>query len=83
MKILTSDVIKLISEVCEIPEEKISEKSNLMTDLELESLDIVTLISECEDEYHLTIPDKDIETLQTVKDIVDYLNKVCDAVMFD
>ena len=73
MKILTSDVIKLISEVCEIPEEKISEKSNLMTDLE--SLDIVTLISECEDKYHLTIPDKDIKTLQTVKDIVDYLNK--------
>lgn len=75
MKILTSDVIKLISEVCEIPEEKISEKSNLMTDLELESLDIVTLISECEDKYRLTIPDKDIKTLQTVKDIVDYLNK--------
>ena len=46
-----------------------------MTDLELESLDIVTLISECEDKYHLTIPDKDIKTLQTVKDIVDYLNK--------
>ena len=74
-KILTSDVIKLISEVCEIPEGKISEKSNLTTDLELESLDIVTLISECEDRYHLTIPDKDIKTLQTVKDIVDYLNK--------
>ena len=74
-KIMVGEVIKLISEVCEIPEEKISGKSNLTTDLELESLDIVTLISECEDKYHLTIPDKDIKTLQTVKDIVDYLNK--------
>ena len=74
-KITVKEVIKLISEVCEIPEEKISEKSYLTTDLELESLDIVTLISECEEKYHLTIPDKDIKTLQTVNDIVEYLNK--------
>ena len=74
-KIMVGEVIKLISEVCEIPEEKISGKSNLTTDLELESLDVVTLISECEDIYHLTIPDKDIKTLQTVNDIVEYLNK--------
>ena len=57
-KIMVGEVIKLISEVCEIPEEKISGKSNLTTDLELESLDIVTLISECEERYHLTVPDK-------------------------
>ncbi len=74
-KIMVGEVIKLISEVCEIPEEKISGKSNLTTDLELESLDVVTLVSECEDRYHLTIPDKDIKTLQTVNDIVEYLNK--------
>ena len=74
-KITVEEVIKLISEVCEIPEEKISEKAILTTDLELESLDIVTLISECEERYHLTIPDKDIKTLQTVNDIVEYLNK--------
>ena len=74
-KIMVGEVIKLISEVCEIPEEKISGKSNLTTDLELESLDVVTLISECEDRFHLTIPDKDIKTLQTVNDIVEYLNK--------
>lgn len=74
-KIMSGEVIKLISEICEIPEEKISTKSNLTTDLELESLDIVTLISECEEIYHLTIPDKDIKTLQTVNDIVEYLNK--------
>ena len=74
-KIMVGEVIKLISEVCEIPEEKISGKSNLTTDLELESLDVVTLISECEDRYHLTIPDKDIKTLLTVNDIVEYLNK--------
>ena len=74
-KIMVGEVIKLISEVCEIPEEKISGKSNLTTDLELESLDIVTLISECEDRYHLTIPDKDIKIFKKVKDIVEYLNK--------
>lgn len=74
-KIMVGEVIKLISEVCEIPEEKISGKSNLTTDLELESLDIVTLISECEERYHLTVPDKDIKAFQTVNDIVEYLNK--------
>ena len=74
-KIMVGEVIKLISEVCEIPEEKISSKSNLTTDLELESLDIVTLISEFEERYHITVPDKDIKTFQTVNDIVEYLNK--------
>ena len=74
-KIMVGEVIKLISEVCEIPEEKISGKSNLTTDLELESLDIVTLISECEERYHINVPDKDIKTFQTVNDIVEYLNK--------
>ena len=74
-KIMVGEVIKLISEVCEIPEEKISGKSNLTTDLELESLDIVTLISVCEERYHITVTDKDIKTFQTVNDIVEYLNK--------
>lgn len=74
MKEKINEVIDIISEVADIPKENISPKSRLTIDLGLESLDIVTLISTMEDKYSITIPDKDIKTIQTVEDIAKYLN---------
>jgi len=67
-------VINLISKIADIPKENISSKSRLTIDLGLESLDIVTLISTMEEEYNITIPDKDIKTIQTVEDIAKYID---------
>lgn len=72
---MEKQIIKIISEISEIPEKKINLKSNLIADLDLESLDLVTLISEIETKYNLEIPDKEIKKIQTVEDIVNYLNK--------
>ena len=68
-------IIKIISEISEVPAKKINLKTNLIADLDLESLDIVTLISEIENKYNLEIPDKEIKKIQTVEDIVNYLSK--------
>ena len=43
-------------------------------ELDLESLDLVTLISEIETKYELEIPDKEIKKIQTVGDIINYLS---------
>lgn len=72
---MEKEIIKIISEISEIPVKKINLKSNLIADLDLESLDLVTLISEIETKYNLEIPDKEIKKIQTVEDIVNYLNK--------
>ena len=71
---MNEEVIKIISEVVEIPVKKIKLESDLINDLELESLDLVNLISEFENRYNITVDDKDIKNLHTVSDIIDYIN---------
>ena len=68
---MKEEIIKIIAEV---PEESINLKTNLIADLDLESLDLVTLVSEIENKYQLEIPDKEIKKIQTVEDIVNFLS---------
>ncbi len=68
-------VVSIIAETTGMAKEDIKESSNLLTDLELESLDIVTLVAELEKAVGKEIPDKDIKEFQTVQDIIDYLEK--------
>ena len=72
---MKNDVIEIISKVTEIPVKKINLDSNLVKDLKLESLDLVSLVAEFEEKYNIVVDDKDIKNLQTVKDIVDYIEK--------
>lgn len=56
-------------------EDQIKENSRLVNDLHADSLDIVEIIISLENEFQIDIPDKVIEEFQTVKDIVNYLQK--------
>jgi acyl carrier protein len=40
-----------------------------------DSLDIVELVMELEDEFNVNIPDEDAEKIQTVGDAVKYINE--------
>lgn len=71
---MKEEVIKIIADIAEVPEESINENTNLLADLDLESLDLVTLISEVETKYELEIPDKEIKKIQTVGDIINFLS---------
>ena len=68
-------VINIISSVCEIDKKDIKLDSNLINDLELESLDVVDLVVAFEKEFNIKIDDKDIKQFQSVEDIVKYLEK--------
>lgn len=72
---MNEEIINIIANVAEVPSKKINLDTNLVKDLELGSLDLVTLVSEFEEKYNITVEDKDIKNLQTVKDIVDYISK--------
>ena len=71
---MKEDIIKIIAGVAEVPEENINLKTNLIADLDLESLDLVTLVSEIENKYQVEIHDKEIKKIQTVEDIVNFLS---------
>ncbi len=67
------EVKEIIGEVIERKPEDIKNTDNLITDLQLESLDIVSLVGSFEEKYGIEILDKDIKSLVTVQDIVEYI----------
>ena len=68
------DKIKeIIAEQLGVEEDVITMETNLMKDLEADSLDAVEIIMAIEDEYDIEIPDEDAEKFQTVTDIVKYV----------
>ncbi|MDO4869865.1 MAG: acyl carrier protein [Bacillota bacterium] len=56
-----------------VPEGEILMETDLMKDLEADSLDAVEIIMALEDEYDIEIPDEDAERFRTVKDIVKFV----------
>lgn len=69
-------VIQMISEHTDIPMNKITGRSHLISDLGLNSYDVVDLVCLFEDQYSIEIPDRTIRGLQRVDDIVAYLETV-------
>ena len=63
----------IIAEQLEVEESSITPETNLMKDLEADSLDAVEIIMAIEDEYGIEIPDEDAEKIQTVADLVKYV----------
>ena len=58
-----------------VEESRIVPEANFLDDLGADSLDIVELIMEFEEEFDLEIPDEDAETITTVGAAVYYINK--------
>ena len=50
-------------------------ESSFVNDLGADSLDVVELVMELEDEFDVSIPDEDAEKIQTVGDAVKYINE--------
>ena len=70
------DVIKgMITDQLGVSEDELQLETNLMKDLEADSLDAVEIIMAIEDEYDIEIPDEDAERFQTIGDIVSYVEK--------
>ena len=63
----------IIAEQLSIDESVIKMDTNLMKDLEADSLDAVEIIMALEEEYDIEIPDEEAEKFQTVDDIVKYV----------
>ena len=58
--------------------ETIALDTNLMKDLEADSLDAVEIIMAIEDQFEIEIPDEDAEKFQTVGDLVKYVEEQCE-----
>lgn len=68
-------VIQMIVEQLNVDEKSINENTSLKDDLGADSLDLFELVSSFEDEFGVEIPTEDLEKLDTVANVVAYLEK--------
>lgn len=68
-------VSKMLAEQLSVDEDKITMDSNILDDFEADSLDIVDMVMNLEDEFGAEIPDEDVENLRTVGDVVRYIEE--------
>ncbi|WP_054708410.1 acyl carrier protein [Bacillus sp. JCM 19041] len=67
-------VTKIIVDRLGVEESEVKLEASFKEDLKADSLDVVELVMELEDEFDLEIADEDAEKIATVKDVVDYIN---------
>ena len=70
-----NEVRDIIAKQLDIDANTITMESKLIDDLKADSLDIVELIMDLEQEFNIEIPDEELPKVQTVADIVGYLEK--------
>ena len=75
MSSVEEKVIGIVSEQLNVPKEDIKSESKFVDDLKADSLDVVELVMEFEDEFDVTIPDEDYEKIRTVGDAVKYITE--------
>lgn len=66
---------KIIIEELGASEESITMESTFVDDLSADSLDIVELIMNLEEEFEIEIPDSEAEKIVTVGDVVKYIQE--------
>ncbi|WP_321905176.1 acyl carrier protein [Paraburkholderia tropica] len=66
-------VKKIIAEKMDIPATGISNGASLVADIGCDSLDLLELVMDVEDEFGLEISDEGAEKLQTVQQVIDYV----------
>ncbi len=68
-------MVEIIAEQLSVEKEKVVPGASFVDDLGADSLDLVELIMAMEEGYDIEIPDEDAESITTVQDAIDYVNK--------
>ena len=66
-----ADVKQIVGEQMAIPPERIRESHTLVEDLGCDSLDIIEITMESEEQFGISVPDELIERIRTVGDVAD------------
>ena len=67
---VTEKVIATLASVKRIPAESIKPETNLQ-EMGIDSLDVFTLLFELENAFKISIPDDDVRSIKTVKDVAE------------
>ena len=64
---------EVLADRLSVEESDINEEANFQEDLDADSLDLVEMIMELEDQFGIKIPDEDAQKIQTVGQAVEYV----------
>ncbi len=59
----------------EIPEEDIKPEAELFTDLELDSIDALDMVSMLESKYEFEVDEEEVKKIRTIQDVIDFIIK--------
>ncbi len=60
------EIRDIMASTLDLDEEKLTEDTNLRTDLDIDSLDLVEFVSEVEDHFGIMIPQDSLEGIETI-----------------
>ncbi len=70
---IISRILDILEDVAEIAPDEVSPDSVLMDDLDLSSMEILTIVADLEETFGLRIPESDLRSFVTINDLTDYL----------
>ena len=73
MSEIETEVKQIVVEHLGIDESKVTPEAKFIDDLGADSLDTVELVMAFEEKFNIEIPDDAAETIQTVKDAIDFI----------
>ena len=76
MSAIESKVKAIIVDKLGVEESQVTPEASLTADLNADTLDTVELIMEFEKEFGVSIPDEDTQKINTVQDVIDYIEKL-------
>lgn len=66
----------IIVDQLDVEETQVTMEASFAEDLDADSLDVVELVMELEDEFDIEIADEEAEKINTVGDAVNYINSI-------
>lgn len=73
---MITKIKEILADQLDIELEDIKDNSDIQEDLEADSLDVMDIMTEIEDEFDIEVEDEAIEELRTPQKIADYIVKV-------
>jgi len=71
-------IIEIINEQLNIDDAVITEETSFKDDLGVDSLDLLELVMAFEEEYNIELNPEELEGIQTVGDVMEYIKKYTD-----
>lgn len=72
---MLNELQEIIAEKLGLSAEEVQPEKSLKDDLKADSLDLFDLVTELEEKYEIEIPTEELDTLVTVQDVIDYIEK--------